>query len=283
MSFLSFSPKIDISFSFIDYCRYLFAKDLPPGFVRFRTGSGNLETKYLTELKERYAIKNAWQVASFVWNAFFKFYVSLIILAYFKKHRKDWRTTGIIYGTFPSLRSILDCYLLGYALGFTMEAMLGTGMRLIAFALNSSYIPMMDSPYFSSGIREFWRSWNPIFGSFLQCTVYFPLLRVLDQFKLSKKSKVGLAALMVFLFSGVMHEWTLTGLMRIPVFGYQFCFFMIHGAASCIETYLKQYLTVGKSFGLVYTHLLLGLTSVLFFEPYLHEQLHLSLPWIPDL
>jgi hypothetical protein len=105
--------------------------------------------------------------------------------------------------------------------------------------------------------REFWgRRWNTIFRNMAHRLIFLPLL---------PRSPL-LAASLVFIWSALVHEYVVVASLH-TTHGEMTLFFLIHGAATILNTRLSGRLSLPKSVAIALHALWMFVTSPLFFSP----------------
>jgi len=93
-------------------------------------------------------------------------------------------------------------------------------------ARGAAVVPLFDSPQRSRSLSEFWGArWNRAFSEMAQVAVHRPLVT---------RTGPTVTTMVVFLFSGVLHEMALS----VPVrrdFGLPMLYFTLHGVLSLVE------------------------------------------------
>lgn len=167
----------------------------------------------------------------------------------------------LIEGPFGhGLWSLWIAYLM---VSLTADAVSG-GVMLTGLYVDESF----DAPALSASPKEFWgKRWNRFVGKFAFRHVFLPLGGIRQPMA---------ATLVVFLFSGLMHEFLVAGAAGqwSPYAGWTLAFFLLQGLAVCGQTHFER---VGRPLGpshrgvaIVLNHVWLVATCPLFFIPLDH-------------
>ncbi|KAI8902210.1 hypothetical protein BC833DRAFT_574137 [Globomyces pollinis-pini] len=217
-----------------------------------------------------------------------KFFVWNLILMHIILNRKDWYPKP--YEIASSLSFMRDCYLLGIACAMALDMSFTLFNHASSLYFKIPFVPIMNHPYLATSVGDFWSNrWNLIVHNNLRRGIFTPFLRSFGYtLPLPKGVRIAPHVLMMgafatFLFSGIFHEWMIFVMFELPTIGEQLSYFLVQGIMSTLEIVVKKY--VLKTFGInlektipypikiVYTNMVMILSSPLFLNPYIRENL----------
>jgi D-alanyl-lipoteichoic acid acyltransferase DltB (MBOAT superfamily) len=155
----------------------------------------------------------------------------------------------------------------------------------------------MNQPYFATSVRDFWANrWNLIVQRCLRRIVFDPVMGLFGiRYPLKKGQKVAnwkllLAVFSTFLFSALMHEWTMVAIMERSTTWEQMSFFILHGVLAIVESIARKVvlnitgIDLSKSIPhfvqVLYAQVVMVWTAPLFLNPYIREQLYFKYSFI---
>jgi hypothetical protein len=170
-----------------------------------------------------------------------------------------------------------------------MDVLVPVFIHFVSWIFKTPYVPIMNQPYLATSIRDFWSNrWNVIVQRGFKAALFEPTLKLLGN-DLKKGQRIphihlAVAGMVTFVFSSLVHEWTLLILLDKHSTREQMCFFIIHGLWTIMEVSIRKavvkYLKVDLSLVIprpiqvLYTHLVLMITGPLFMNPYIRENLY---------
>jgi hypothetical protein len=270
--------------------------------------SASLETKDLTfrvyleclvALKHPSKPKNKLDVGVENQNSYFyfqqlsalvsKFLIYSMIIKYFRNYRREWNPPQMVLYNPDDPYGLFHSYLLGWALCMLMDVLVSVFMHINSFIFKTPFVPIMNQPYLATSVRDFWSNrWNLIVKRGFKSSIFEPTLMLLGHHRPFSKNvphlHLVIAGLMTFLFSGLLHEWTLLVMLDRDSAMEQFLFVIVHGIWTVIEVAVRKLvlrwsgidlaLTIPTEVQIIYTHSFLFLTSPLFMNPYIREELY---------
>ncbi|KAJ3274084.1 hypothetical protein HDV01_003577 [Terramyces sp. JEL0728] len=178
---------------------------------------------------------------------------------------EPFQTTG--------LRFLWDVYLLGILLSLLLDIIADLLLHLNANLFKIPIIPIMNLPYISTSVRDFWSVFVPVlivmgYGKQVSLGKPIPLVPTM------------LASMCAFTASALMHEWILFIVLDKPSCYEQLFFFMLHGLICIAEVAaLKianrngiRFEKVPWIIKVLYANLVMIATGPLFMNPFLRER-----------
>ncbi|KAJ3258445.1 hypothetical protein HK103_003567 [Boothiomyces macroporosus] len=215
--------------------------------------------------------------------------VLYLILRYIKYGRPDWMPLPYEMVHFKDMGLVMDQYLLSLALCIMLDLGVSISMHWWSFFFRIPYAPVMNQPYFSTSIRDFWANrWNLHVGLCLRRICFEP---VVAYFGYKPNQKIPPTVLMIgafstFVYSALMHEWLLFAMTDNWSYGEHFMFFTLHGVISTLEVVIRKFIiktfgidlakVVPKPLQIIYANTVLMLLAPLFLNPYIRDRVYLK-------
>ncbi|KAI8904384.1 hypothetical protein EDD86DRAFT_249751 [Gorgonomyces haynaldii] len=164
--------------------------------------------------------------------------VAQVLIKFIKLTRTEWNPPVLGLLDYSNFRDFRDYLFLSIALSIGLDFGF-TIMGLVASHLfQSPFVPVMDHPFLSSSLRDFWSlRWNSVIQRCLKRVAFDPIMSF-SGYK-GKRAPMWitmLAAFSTFFVSACMHEWMIYIMTSYPSTWEQFFFFTLHGVMSIIET-----------------------------------------------
>ncbi|KAJ3346098.1 hypothetical protein HDU91_007136 [Kappamyces sp. JEL0680] len=268
-----------------EFARYLVAFQIPKTLVRLVPAR---KPSHLETLAVPYSSMSMGYFARELPVAAVKFLVYCGIITYMRTNRAEWNPAHMAMPS--SWKDAVDVYLLGLALAMMMDVMVFAALHLNSLVFRTSYYPCMNQPYLSRSVSDFWACrWNLIAQQAFARYIFLPVLAMAGTKRASVVAKAA-AALVTFLVSSVIHEWTLKALLANPSSLEQTAFFMVHGIITVLEhvvwTALKAATGIDAAKAvplpvqIIYSQSVLALTAPLFLNPMIRENLYFKIGFV---
>ncbi|KAJ3288813.1 hypothetical protein HDU79_004567 [Rhizoclosmatium sp. JEL0117] len=185
-------------------------------------------------------------------------------------------------------RAVLEHLAFFTQLYCTIDLCYTIGTLALCTLLHAPYTPVMDSPYLSTSLRDFWSNrWNQAIKITIHRIAFAPVLSVLETWDSRKEARewrnAG-ATMAAFGMSAVLHEYAVFALSPgqwIP--GEQSLFFVTHGVACVVVEWVKRRTgwRVGGVVGWIGTVLFFLVTGPLFAGPFMRGDIFSEIVPVP--
>jgi hypothetical protein len=252
-----------------------------------------LAFKHPTKAKQSVDVPYEKQTISYYQSEIFrwlpKFFIYFGIIKYCRVYRPNWNPKPMVLVDWSDPWALLDTYLLGWALCMLMEVLVTIFIHFVSWIFKTPYVPIMNQPYLATSVRDFWSNrWNLIVQRGFKVALFEPTLRLLGHDSLQDRHiphhHLAIAGMATFIFSSLMHEWTLFVMFDQSSTREQMCFFILHGLWTIGEVSVRKLCTkylkidlslvIPKPIQILYTHAVLMISGPLFMNPYIRENLY---------
>jgi hypothetical protein len=213
------------------------------------------------------------------------------VMKHLRATRQLWEPPVLTLTDFTDLALVFDMFTMGLALSLIMEVGCSALMHFTCYILKIPYMPIMNQPYLATSVRDFWANrWNMIVQRGLRRILFDPIMKLFAiHYPLKSGEKVAnwiliLAVFSTFLFSALMHEWTMVAIMARPTTWEQFSFFVLHGILSISENVARKFVYnltgidltkwIPHSIQVIYAQIIMVWTAPLFINPYIREKIY---------
>lgn len=293
--------SITSNWSLIDYLEFTFTFDTKATrserMAKIRKRTSVTSARQLSRMVPYSSLTISYYTRFFVVRLF-QLIVANLMVKFVRDNRVGWNPSPFALITFSDWTLIRDYAFLGISLFIALDV--GTKKsnqgasifsHISCLVFETDFTPVMDHPYLSRSLREFWSiRWNAVIQQCLKRVAFEPVLSIFKthgKSKKHKKSVLAIAAFTTFVVSALLHEWIIYMLIREPTTLEQFTFFTLHGVMSIIETVVVDY--VDLKFGVnllndlpypilfLYCNFLNILVAPLFFNPFIRGGMYYRL------
>ncbi|ORY45527.1 hypothetical protein BCR33DRAFT_169687 [Rhizoclosmatium globosum] len=190
----------------------------------------NLWRPKLVTYEERTLLYYIWQVG----RLGVVFFFLALSSAYLEKYPFQSQTRKLQFLMPWDITGILEAVALGTKCMSILDLAYTIGTLPIVHLVKAPYIPVLDSPYLSTSLRDFWSNrWNQPIKITIHRIAFAPTLKYLEDINGGidrRRFNVMVATLSAFVWSSLLHEYVCAMLVHehwIP--GEQSVFFLLHG------------------------------------------------------